>query len=214
MSSSGTSSLFVPHPELTKLTTGDIPNAAFVRVISRELYANAGSIPTTLGGGQHGHIGILMPVAEYATLAGPLAPPFVMPDRPAVPAYGTMNGANQAQARAVYERAIRDYETAVATRSLLKNQILEAVPKEYLESLRPIRLQPYSPCPTRRPRRRFRDSVSASHMGSTRPGRLVRWPRHGLLSLPQNFHPRHPTSPNLRNHQMVPRQSQNAHRLL
>jgi hypothetical protein len=34
------------------------------------LYSNAATLATTLGGGQHGHIGIIMPAALYTTLSG------------------------------------------------------------------------------------------------------------------------------------------------
>eukprot|EP00957_Ditylum_brightwellii_P113742 8672171-Ditylum_brightwellii.AAC.1 len=34
------------------------------------LYANAAAVPTTLGGGAHGHIGLVMKAGLYGTLSG------------------------------------------------------------------------------------------------------------------------------------------------
>ena len=49
-----------------------------MRILTHELYANAGSIPTSISSGQHGHIGMLMSVVDYAILVGANAPSFTM----------------------------------------------------------------------------------------------------------------------------------------
>ena len=41
-----------------------------------ELFANAAVIPTTLGGGQHGHLGLIIQPALYETLS---ETPFMIP---------------------------------------------------------------------------------------------------------------------------------------
>ena len=45
------------------------------------LYGNAASLPTTLGGGQHGHIGIVMTPQFYTTLANT---PYESPNDPVI----------------------------------------------------------------------------------------------------------------------------------
>ena len=45
------------------------------------LYGNAASLPTTLGGGQHGHIGIIMTPQLYTTLENT---PYYSPPDPGI----------------------------------------------------------------------------------------------------------------------------------
>eukprot|EP00957_Ditylum_brightwellii_P134642 10264535-Ditylum_brightwellii.AAC.1 len=44
------------------------------------LYANAAAVPTTLGGGAHGHIGLVMEAGLYETLSGGTA--YTVPPEP------------------------------------------------------------------------------------------------------------------------------------
>ena len=76
----------VPHPELIKLEEGTVPNAAYLPSLKKQVYTNASTVPSSLGGGLHGHLGIVMPVADYAALV-PHAPAFVngmLPNSPSV----------------------------------------------------------------------------------------------------------------------------------
>ena len=52
---------------VTKIT-GE-PNYASLKNLKDELKANAASIPTTLGGGTHGYLGLILSPAAYATIA-------------------------------------------------------------------------------------------------------------------------------------------------
>ena len=45
------------------------PNYETINEMVQCLYGNAAAIPTTLGGGAHGHIGLLITPARYATLS-------------------------------------------------------------------------------------------------------------------------------------------------
>ena len=45
------------------------PDYSSINTMMQLLYGNAASIPTTLGGGQHGHICIIMTPQLYTTLA-------------------------------------------------------------------------------------------------------------------------------------------------
>ena len=58
--------------------------------LATEIKANAASVPSTLGGGQYGHLGLILSVDRYATLANTI--PWVSPPNPgpfAPPANGT-----------------------------------------------------------------------------------------------------------------------------
>ena len=48
------------------------PNYGNINTMVQLLYEKAASLPTTLGGGQHGHIGIIMTTQLYNTLANTL----------------------------------------------------------------------------------------------------------------------------------------------
>ena len=52
---------------VTKIT-GE-PNYESLKNLKDELKANAASIPTTLGGGTHGYLGLILSPAAYATIA-------------------------------------------------------------------------------------------------------------------------------------------------
>ena len=55
------------------------PNYDAITALKAELFANAAVIPTPLGGGQHGHIGLVMKQQLYSTLS---STPFVLPEDP------------------------------------------------------------------------------------------------------------------------------------
>ena len=57
------------------------PDYNTINKIMQLLYGNAASLPTTLGGGQHGHIGIIMTPQLYTTLA---ATPYESPPDPGI----------------------------------------------------------------------------------------------------------------------------------
>ena len=47
-----------PHPSLQRVE-GE-PDYASINAIMQQLYKNAATIPSSLGGGAHGHIGLVM----------------------------------------------------------------------------------------------------------------------------------------------------------
>ena len=60
-----------PHDKLTQIV--DKPDAATIKQLKKEVYANLRAIPTTAGGGANGYLGLSMPAAAYATRAEPLS---------------------------------------------------------------------------------------------------------------------------------------------
>jgi hypothetical protein len=70
-----------PNPILRKIDHQ--PTFKDIQVTTRLLNANAISIPSMIGGGSHGHLGIIMTQVEYATIS---ESPWVEPYNPnAVP---------------------------------------------------------------------------------------------------------------------------------
>eukprot|EP00957_Ditylum_brightwellii_P082774 6293309-Ditylum_brightwellii.AAC.1 len=46
------------------------PNYEYIHDVMMAVYANAAAVPTALGGGAHGHIGLVMKDVLYGTLSG------------------------------------------------------------------------------------------------------------------------------------------------
>ena len=133
MSSTTTSpTLTFPHAELTKIA-GEPTNTA-IKLLKKEIYANARAIPSTRGGGGHGHLGLVMPPADYLTLAGQA---FDLPAHPgAAPAHAA--GATQAQIAEtirLYNSTLLEISVASTAKQSMKKQLLEAVDHLYLAEL-------------------------------------------------------------------------------
>ena len=71
--------LYFEHKNLTRIS-GE-PTFVMLHQLLLELKANAVSVPSTLGGGAHGFIGINLSGPTYAILALPMTP-FVTPIHP------------------------------------------------------------------------------------------------------------------------------------
>ena len=54
---------YFEHPVLTMIRGG--PTYETLHHLKNELKANASSVPTTLGGGNHGYLGMVLAPAEY-----------------------------------------------------------------------------------------------------------------------------------------------------
>jgi hypothetical protein len=119
-------------PKLTPLDTEQEPTTEAIRLLRLELYANARNVPTsTLGGGQHGHLGLLMPAAEYLLLAGhPYILSAALPD---IPDY-TMTADDNERKKwgKLYDVDCKDYYESHGMNMQLRSLLLEAVPLIYL----------------------------------------------------------------------------------
>ena len=69
----------LPFDPLTPLDPKEVITAQAVRRLRFELYSNAGQMQTSLGGGLHGHLGMLMPPDEYQRLS---ETPYILPNTP------------------------------------------------------------------------------------------------------------------------------------
>ena len=66
------------HSVLTKIHGKPVYDT--LRLLADEVKANAAAVPTTLGGGSYGHLGLVLSAARYAAL--PLSAPWVTPVNP------------------------------------------------------------------------------------------------------------------------------------
>ena len=126
-------SVAFPHEPLTPLDSLFEPTPLTARQLRREVYANARSSPTDLGGGDHGHLGLVMPDAEYTAISTG-GVPYIQPDRPAVPAYSNVVGTRERQ-KTKYQQDLEEYRDSRNIHNLLKAQLMVAIPETYREVL-------------------------------------------------------------------------------
>ena len=108
------------------------PTNQDLTLLVKELIGILANIPTTLGGGGHGHAGIIMDPARYLLTTGV---PFVNPVNPGTYPAGVPNNATQgvrARAEAEHKELVKEYETFQGVVQAMKDIILEAVDNEYL----------------------------------------------------------------------------------
>jgi hypothetical protein len=124
--------LTFPHPELTVIH--DKPTYDSVRRLEKELYANAQTIPSLLGGGQHGHLGVVMPAAEYLVIS---AVAYVVPVHPGTqpvhPANSTAAQMNEANRQ--YDNSLTQVALHLSVVNALRQQIMGAIDTKYLIEL-------------------------------------------------------------------------------
>ena len=98
----------------------DRPNFRNLIQLKNELKANAGSIKTTLGGGAHGHLGLVLTPTEYATICPNT--PFIKPVQPIPPVITqAMNNYDQVRLRAEYMDDLRLYDLTNNVEKALTN---------------------------------------------------------------------------------------------
>ena len=126
-------SLPFPHPVLTPITDGP-PTLVSIKTLQRQLYANAKSIPTTLGGGANGYLALVMPDADYLARTGVAFPAPPHPgDQPIHAAAAT--AAQITEANRQYDRQLTVHSAYITVKEELKRMILLAVPDIYLNTI-------------------------------------------------------------------------------
>ena len=99
----------------------------------KELIGIAASIPSMLGGGNHGHAGFITKPAKYLIMTG--GTPFLSPANPGVyPAGLALNAAvgTRAREKAIHKDLIAQYEIFKGVVQGLKDIIQEALESDYL----------------------------------------------------------------------------------
>jgi hypothetical protein len=99
------------------------------------LYGNAASLQSPLGGGQHGHIGIIMSTVLYATLSNQQYDTPADPGLPPVPP-ARATGAIIEENRISYASERKIYDNHTNMDDALKSQIIDAVNDVYLSEVR------------------------------------------------------------------------------
>ena len=111
------------------------PTYQTLKELKDQLKANAASIPTTLGSGHHGYLGLILSPAAYATISPTaFAEPAYPGQHPTIPA-----GTNAANTSAIIRRHTEDtrqWREFKNVSTALKNQLLSAVDDIYVHALR------------------------------------------------------------------------------
>jgi len=108
------------------------PTPLDIRKLQRELYDNVRGIECQLGGNNHGHLGLLMADADYHALTGFH---YNIPARPGYPVLGGMNQNARAMALIEYKEDLRLYTKVQTLITVIKKQMLKAIPHVYLKEL-------------------------------------------------------------------------------
>lgn len=123
---------YFQHKVLTKIHGK--PTYASLKLLSTEITANAASVPSTLGGGFYGHLGLVLTPAKYASM--PNAVPWESPVPPGPflpPANGT--GPQIEAAKDVWRELKYSFELNHATEKALVAQLVASVDSIYLRAL-------------------------------------------------------------------------------
>ena len=125
--------LYFEH-KLLKRINGE-PNFFSLHYLLIELKANAGSVPTTLGGGAHGFIGMIISPATYFTIAPNT--PFIISVHPGTLTHvqGATHFQIQAATTTYNEQLITFHSYQLVQRALVQH-VLEAMDAKYLSALR------------------------------------------------------------------------------
>ena len=110
------------------------PTHATLHVLLNELKANAQTVHSNLGGGAHGHLGLVLMTPQYNTVAPNTSyahPTF--PGKLTIPA-GTTNA--QAQMLHTAHQNLQEFHETEAVHNALIQQVVTAIDPMYLKALR------------------------------------------------------------------------------
>ena len=128
-----TTSLAFPLSSFTQPPVDTEPTVTNIRQLKKEVFQNAMAIPSTCGGGNHGHLGLAMPVAARGALPGTAA--FNIPANAPTLNIGAAAGAVLIATRtAACERDLKACTTAKSVEHELKKMFLEAAPDVHIAS--------------------------------------------------------------------------------
>ena len=109
------------------------PNYKSIRLLFNQVKANAASVPSNLGGGAHGHLGLVLTPAKYALVS---AVPFDWPAHPGpyvLPQNGT--AAQIAATKEIHEEAMQVLREVLNVKAALHQQIVSAIDNKYLTAI-------------------------------------------------------------------------------
>jgi hypothetical protein len=104
-----------------------------VQLLTKELYANARSVESELGGGDHGHLGMLMPENEYTAISTDNEE-YEEPTKPAAIEFAATAVERERQKEA-FRVEMEEYLAARRLKTQLRKQMIVAIPEIYIASL-------------------------------------------------------------------------------
>ncbi|MGL5937053.1 MAG: hypothetical protein ACRCZI_15690, partial [Cetobacterium sp.] len=127
----------LPHDPFTPLDPTSRPTPRTVCILRKELYANLCEVTSDLGGGNHGHLGMVMPAAEYALLSNGVA--YIHPEQPDLPNYGG-TAAVIANDQLLYQEEKQVYQEYRAISNHTKAMLVQCIPPTFIRPLLDPRL--------------------------------------------------------------------------
>ena len=124
--------LYFEHKELKRIH-GE-PTFEILHQLEKDLKTNAHTVPSTLGGGRFGHLGLVLNPFKYSLLSNT---PFQFPQHPGV--YVVLQGLTRDEAhlhKERYEQQLALFHEVFGVQKALMNQIIEAIEATYLDGLR------------------------------------------------------------------------------
>lgn len=112
------------------------PTYATINAARTALKANAAAIPTTLGGGNHGHLGMIIDDNAYAAI--PNTQPYVIPAFPGgTPTFPDgSTSAQRADATNDHKHDLHNFRECMSLQQALRKQLIDSIDYVYLEGLR------------------------------------------------------------------------------
>ena len=112
------------------------PDYTYINTVIQFIYGNAASLPTTLGGGQNGHIGLITTHLLYATLVPNNA--YSAPIEPGILPLmaANLSVVTRETQKTAHEEARRIYDNHTNMDDALKAQLIDSVDDTYLCEVR------------------------------------------------------------------------------
>jgi len=109
------------------------PVADNVIQLRRQLGQNAARVSSTLGGGRHGHAGLVYTLTQYATFSNV---PYVRPVMPVLTIPANATASQSTMLYRIYDEDLRVFRESDGVEKALFQQLVEAVEPQYLTAVR------------------------------------------------------------------------------
>ena len=123
---------YFEHPTLSKIH-GE-PNFVMLRKLKTELMQNASSVPSDLGGGANGHLGLLLTSLEYQCVS---AVAYVRPVHPGIlviPHPCTQHETTRLTTE--HKQQVLDFRETINVEKAMVKQVVHAIDSQYIDTLR------------------------------------------------------------------------------
>ena len=115
-----------PHKELTKLPTNRAPTTKESAQFKKEVLTNVGAVATSLGGGQFGHMGMVLTAPKYAQFPG--APVWNDPNQPVLNIPAGATAPQIASLTAVFHSDMVVFNNHQNTSNAIRSLMIKAAP--------------------------------------------------------------------------------------